>query len=154
MRDLRLLEKWRKTHPMLGRGDSRNAYLVLPYPVAGCERSWLHCIATAGEAGWDHVSVTVQTRVTPLVGGRIEQERCPTWEEMEHVRRALFHETETVMQLHPPLAEYVNHHPYCLHLWRPTDREVPRPAMVYCSVDLTAPSSARATTRRSRPRCA
>ena len=29
------------------------------------------------------------------------------------------------MQLHPAEQEYINQHPYCLHLWRPqTDAEI------------------------------
>jgi hypothetical protein len=46
---------------------------------------------------------------------------------MEYVRRLFFQDTETVMQLHPPLADYINQHPYCLHLWRPHAVALPRP---------------------------
>jgi hypothetical protein len=32
------------------------------------------------------------------------------------------------VQYHPPMSRYVNNHPYCLHLWRPTDcGEMPFP---------------------------
>ena len=64
--------------------------------------------------GWQHVSVSYP-------------DRCPTWEEMCHVK-ALFWDTEdTVMQLHPPQSMWVNNHPYCLHLWRPTSAVMPLP---------------------------
>lgn len=56
--------------------------------------------------GWDHVSVSRPTR-------------CPTWDEMETVKRMFFKPTETCMQLHVPEAEHINRHAYCLHLWRP-----------------------------------
>ena len=56
--------------------------------------------------GWDHVSVSLATR-------------CPTWEEMCAVKRVCFEPHEVVMQLHPSEANYVNCHPFCLHLWRP-----------------------------------
>jgi hypothetical protein len=36
-------------------------------------------------------------------------------------------EEEAVMQIHPPASEYVNIHPYCLHLWKPIGIEFPRP---------------------------
>lgn len=73
----------------------------------------LRVIASDG-GGWDHVSVSTANR-------------CPTWEELELVKRLFFREDETVMQLHVPPAEHVNDHPHCLHLWRPqTDDEIAR----------------------------
>lgn len=34
---------------------------------------------------------------------------------------------ETVMQIHPAIEDYVNDHPYCLHLWRPRGEYIPTP---------------------------
>lgn len=65
-------------------------------------------------AGWEHVSVSFQNR-------------CPTWEEMSAVKDAFWLPDETVYQVHPPLAEYVSHYPYALHLWRSTTETMPRP---------------------------
>jgi len=73
----------------------------------------LKVVASSGE-GWDHVSVSLP-------------DRCPTWEEMEQVKRLFFREGETAMQLHVPPTDHISHHPYCLHLWRPQDVEIPRP---------------------------
>jgi hypothetical protein len=64
--------------------------------------------------GWDHVSVSTRSR-------------CPTWEELEHIRRLFFRDDETVMQLHVPAAVHVNVHPFTLHLWRPQDQTIPVP---------------------------
>ena len=62
--------------------------------------------------GWDHVSVSLTTR-------------CPTWDEMEYVRRLFFKDDETVMQLHVPTTDHINQHVFCLHLWRPqSDEEI------------------------------
>lgn len=77
----------------------------------------LRVIATNG-GGWDHVSVSTERR-------------CPTWEEMEWVKRLFFDEDETAMQLHVPPADHVNCHPHCLHLWRPHAGEIPRPPNSY-----------------------
>lgn len=55
--------------------------------------------------GWEHVSVSVGSR-------------CPTWGEMCLVKDLFWTEKECVVQFHPPKSHYVNHHPYCLHLWR------------------------------------
>lgn len=56
-------------------------------------------------AGWEHVSVS-------------HTDRCPTWEEMSHVKGVFWDDDDVVIQIHPPKSEHVNLHPYCLHLWR------------------------------------
>jgi len=43
------------------------------------------------------------------------------------VKELFFLPSECVMQLHPPEADYVNNHAYCLHLWRPIGEAIPRP---------------------------
>ena len=55
--------------------------------------------------GWDHVSVSFRNRT-------------PTWEEMAEIKRMFFRADETVVQFHPEEDEYINQHPYCLHLWK------------------------------------
>ena len=35
------------------------------------------------------------------------------------------------MQLHVPVAEHLNAHPYCLHIWRPHDQVIPKPPAVF-----------------------
>lgn len=75
----------------------------------------LMVIATDGQGfGWEHVSVSLPAR-------------CPTWEEMCRVKALFWSPDDTVMQLHPPESEWVNNHRYCLHLWRPTGADIPRP---------------------------
>ncbi len=64
--------------------------------------------------GWDHVSVSFP-------------DRCCTWEEMCRVKDMFFREDECVVQYHPPKSQYVNNHPYVLHLWRPQNESVPMP---------------------------
>jgi hypothetical protein len=91
-------------------GDECNGAFVIPYPTTGAH---LRCIAASG-GGWDHVSVSL-----PL--------RCPTWLEMEHVKRSFFKDDETVMQLHVPVAKHLNYHPFVLHLWRPHNKKIPLP---------------------------
>jgi hypothetical protein len=96
-------------------GDETCGVFSLPCPKTGV---FLQCIASADD-GWDHVSVSLPNR-------------CPNWPEMEHVKRSFFSAGETAMQLHVPPSDHVNHHPYCLHLWRPNDgREIPRPPAIF-----------------------
>ena len=67
------------------------------------------------DMGWDHVSVSFRNR-------------CPTWSEMEFVRRTWFEDDEWVVQFSPPTSERINNHPYCLHMWRPQNETLPIPA--------------------------
>jgi hypothetical protein len=67
-----------------------------------------------GMPKWEHVSVSLP-------------HRCPTWEEMCFVKSLFWDDEDTVMQLHPPKSEWVNHAAFCLHLWRPLELEIPRP---------------------------
>jgi hypothetical protein len=39
-----------------------------------------------------------------------------------------------VIQYHPPESEYVNNHPNCLHLWRPTGCALPMPPSIMVGV--------------------
>lgn len=75
----------------------------------------LLCIASDG-MGWDHVSVSLTST-----------RRCPTWDEMCFIKSLFWDAYDCVIQFHPPEQDYVNNHPYCLHLWRPSNQEVPRP---------------------------
>lgn len=91
-------------------GDETCGMFDVPSPV---DKQPMRVIASAGD-GWDHVSVSRQTR-------------CPNWQEMEHVKRLFFRDDETAMQLHVPPSDHINNHPFCLHLWRPQNVEIPRP---------------------------
>jgi hypothetical protein len=66
------------------------------------------------DIAWEHVSVSTKTR-------------CPTWKEMSWVKDLFFDDEEIVIQYHPRKADYVNVHPFCLHLWRPITATIPTP---------------------------
>ena len=121
MKNLRELDRYRDMRP------STVAYLkeagveekhwhrhgVFFLPIETHECGTLKVLASSGE-GWDHVSVSLP-------------DRCPTWNEMEIVAQAFFKPYEVAMQLHVPATDHVNHHPFCLHWWRPQGRPIPRP---------------------------
>lgn len=114
MRDLNTLNHHRQVHIELASygqaGDSENGVFVIPSAFDGTD---LRVIASTG-GGWDHVSVSCANR-------------CPTWDEMEQVARLCFADNEAAMQLHVPMGEHINAHPYCLHWWRPQGRKLHRP---------------------------
>lgn len=93
---------------MRPRIDELEKYRVAgpsPEPIGAFQIGELRVLAANG-AGWDHVSVS-------------RPDRCPTWDEMERIKRLFFKPDETAMQLHVPVSEHINHHPNCLHIWRP-----------------------------------
>lgn len=121
MRNLNELERYRlrrKKREYYGKnGDSGNG--MFEVFVAG--KSFF-CIASNG-GGWEHVSVSPASKA---------RKSCPTWEEMCAIKDLFFRMDECVVQYHPTRSEYVNNHPYCLHLWRPTGTtEIPRPPMEF-----------------------
>lgn len=71
-------------------------------------------VLASSDGGWEHVSVSLA-------------DRTPTWKEMDHIKRLFFKDDEVVMQLHVTTADHIDIHPYTLHLWRPTDAEIPLP---------------------------
>ncbi len=77
-------------------------------------------ICSSGE-GWEHVSVS-----TPV--------RTPTWNEMCQIKDLFWDEEDCVVQYHPPRSEYVDNHPFCLHLWRMIGAELPRPPSIMVGV--------------------
>lgn len=110
-------EKYRSTHPALGPtpyGANHGFFLVGNLRVISSGSA----IDNPESEGWEHVSVSVP-------------DRCPTWDEMCRVKGLFWREDETVIQFHPPKAQYVNQHPHCLHLWRNTKAEQPLPPIKF-----------------------
>jgi hypothetical protein len=109
MRDLTELDRYRVKRACL-LSDARNGGFLIPP---------LRIIAASG-GGWDHVSVSLETR-------------CPTWAEMSLIHRTFFKPDETAMQLHVPEKDHINTHPFVLHLWRPLSklRKIPLPPKDY-----------------------
>ena len=79
------------------------------FRIAGPCGSELVILASAGveleDEGWEHASVSVK-------------HRTPNWTEMCFVKDLFWEDHETVVQFHPRKSEYVNQHPFALHLWK------------------------------------
>lgn len=118
MRDLTKLEQYRDRRGELEHygqngGATEGMFRIRLKRRDGHQGAKLTIIASSSE-GWEHISVS-----TPV--------RCPTWSEMEHVKRMFFEDHEVAMQLHVPPTDHISCHPFCLHLWRPIGVEIPRP---------------------------
>jgi len=80
----------------------------------------LYKIVASQDLGWEHVSAS------PIVAlGRIQ--KPPTWEIMCEIKTRFWGKQDIVLQYHPAEKDYVNCHPFTLHLWRPTDEKIPTP---------------------------
>jgi len=101
-----------RAHPILGTDDSygNNGYFIIQF-----RGFLLTCIVSDG-GGWEHVSVTTRD-------GKMN----PSWEMMCEVKKIFWDEEDTVLQFHPAKSEYVNRHPYCLHLWRESGKNIQLP---------------------------
>ena len=60
---------------------------------------------------WLHVSLAHQSRM-------------PSWDELRRVKSWLMGPDARAIQVLPPESEYVNLHPFCLHLWQCLDGDV------------------------------
>lgn len=120
MKDLHTLDKFRLA------ADERRIYGMNGDGGNGCFKVHVNgrsfkVIASSG-GGWEHISVSPWSE---------KRKACPSWEEMCAIKDLLFEPEECVVQFHPPESEYVNNHPYCLHLWRYTHGNFPRPPMIF-----------------------
>jgi len=88
-----------------------NGDFLIPNPFI--RKQPLRVIASDG-LGWEHVSVSLK-------------ERCPTWPEMCVVKNLFWDAEDCVIQFHPPKSDYVNNHPFCLHMWKKIGSEFELP---------------------------
>ena len=79
-------------------------------------RCYLNFIMSWG-AGWEHCSVSLPTRT-------------PSWEQMCAIKDLMWGENEVCYELHPAKKDYINNHPYCLHIWKPIDQKIPLPPSI------------------------
>lgn len=116
------IEKMRVTHGSFAstEADGRNGKFegwVDWKTAAGNPRRDAVIIVCSDGEGWEHVSVSL----------RFHPETTPKWELMCAVKDLFWNPEEVVMQLHPRTSEYVNRHWGCLHLWKPSQGEIPTP---------------------------
>jgi hypothetical protein len=119
VKDLRQFNKYRmkdKAFDPYGRNDPAVAKVSGAFGFKLTPDGPGFAVVASNGDGWDHVSVSLA-------------HRCPTWDEMDEIKRMFFRPDEVAMQLHLPVADHINCHPYTLHIWRPhgTKRAIPLP---------------------------
>jgi hypothetical protein len=90
--------------------DGWNGMFIVPL-----EGEMWKVICGVGE-GWHHVSVS-----------NSQKKLLPSWNIMCRIKDLFFDDEDWVVQFHPARSEYVNHHPYTLHLWKPLGADLPTP---------------------------
>lgn len=101
-----------RTGPMASDDSYQNLGCFLIPISAKSKRHYT--VVSSDEAGWEHVSVSLP-------------DRTPSWDEMCAIKAMFWDESDCVIQYHPPKGSYVNNHPHCLHMWRPTGVAMPVP---------------------------
>jgi len=129
-KDFKHLDPYRIEHGLMGSprdGSRRGAFII---QVADQRKETvLMVIATDGcddngieiddpSLAWEHVSVHTRYDAGTALKPDIKM-RIPTWPEMQLVKTLFWDDDERVIQFHPPEEEYVNQHPFVLHLWKP-----------------------------------
>jgi hypothetical protein len=70
--------------------------------------------------GWRHLSIS-----------NMQRKVMPTWQIMCRAKELFWGDDELVVQYHPPKSDYINDHPFCLHLWQCLDEPMPAPPWVF-----------------------
>jgi len=103
------------------------AFLITDY--GGARLKIISCDGAGPEAqGWEHVSVGCNGRP-------------PQWDEMCFVKALFWGDDETVVQYHPRKDDYVNHHPFVLHLWKRDGEEFELPPAEFIGPKTTPEST-------------
>ncbi len=66
------------------------------------------------QIGWEHLSVSMPSKT-------------PSWDQMCRMKDIFWNKNEACVEYHPKEEDYINNHPHCLHIWRPTEVELPTP---------------------------
>ncbi len=96
-----------------------NGVFILTYNGRKAKARKMQAIVSDG-MGWEHVSASLIMR----------RQHAPTWNQMCFIKDLFWDDEDTVIQYHPPKSEYVNCHPYVLHLWRKAGEDFVRPPSI------------------------
>ena len=109
---MKALEEIRKTQNLFIDAEAENDGMGGRYYDKQTGK-FLHFIFSY-QMGWEHLSVSTPSK-------------CPTWEQMCMMKDIFWNKDECCVEYHPKEEDYVNNHPYCLHIWRPTEEVMPTP---------------------------
>lgn len=106
-----------KTHMASDDSYGNNGFFFIPYQKSN---SLEYRVQASDGMGWEHCSISI------ALPGK-QALRCPTWEEMCYIKDLFWDKEDCVIQYHPSKDQYVNRHPFVLHLWKPINQVIPIP---------------------------
>jgi hypothetical protein len=100
-------DRYRAAHPLGFEHKSGDPFgwFMIPYIKTGKREPIILAVQAYAQTEWEHVSVSLRNR-------------CPTWDEMCHIKSLFWKDAEVAVQFHPPKSEHVNNCETCLHLWK------------------------------------
>jgi|SRR5215469_5427662 len=111
--------RWRVRTGKMGSTDAlgwNGAFIV---PIDGQLWQVILGDGTGLGTGWRHLSAT-----------NAQRREVPPWAVMCRLKELFFADDAWVVQFHPPKDDYVNDHPFVLHLWEPLEEKLPTPNIV------------------------
>lgn len=78
----------------------------------------VYLVMISDGGGWKHLSIS-----------NAQRKKLPSWETMCRAKDLFFGDDEWCVQFHPAKEDYINDHPFCLHLWMPLNETLPRPSI-------------------------
>jgi hypothetical protein len=114
---LERVNKWRWKDAPEGwhSADSDGWNGIFIVPVEG--EMWK--VICSDKEGWKHVSIS-----------NAQKKQLPGWNVMCRIKDLFFDDESWAVQYHPAKSEYVNDHPYTLHLWEPLEAALPKPLAI------------------------
>lgn len=109
---MKTIEEIKKTPNLIIEAEAKNDGMGGRY-YDKINNKWLNFIFSY-QMGWEHLSVSMPSKT-------------PTWDQMCMMKDIFWNKDEACVQYHPKEEDYVNMHPHCLHIWRPTEQELPTP---------------------------
>jgi len=103
--------------------DYGNTGMSGAFAVVGPKGQTLRIISSEGDAEypWEHISISLE-------------HRCSNWPEMQFVKEMFWDDDECVVQFHPTKDNYVNNHPYVLHMWKYLNAAFPVPPSILVGI--------------------
>lgn len=112
---MKTIEEIKKTPNLMIEAEAENDGMGGRY-YDRINGKWLNFIFSY-QLGWEHLSVSMPSRT-------------PSWEQMCMMKDVFWNKDEVCVQYHPREEDYVNNHQHCLHIWKPTEQELPTPPSI------------------------
>lgn len=109
---MKTIDEIRKTRNLFIEAETDNAGMGGYYydVISGKNLSFIFSY----QMGWEHLSVSMPSKT-------------PSWDQMCRMKDIFWNKDEACVEYHPKEEDYVNMHPHCLHIWKPTEEYLPTP---------------------------